>query len=280
MSVIRLLLSLFFVIISAGVSFSQTVNTDSLIADIVEVGEVHHERIGRAGSLSEQYQRYKKLSGSLSLEDLLQLTKHKNAAVRVYASWALIDHKKPDITGVFKDFLNDTSQVLSFSNCIKSRAPVSSEMYHRYWNGLKRSKAKDQTLITMDSLIIFASDSDWLLKYRAFNNRVYPASYLPRIEALAFREIDIQAINYLYELDLKRYSKRLESALMAHLQKTEFRTRGLTPYYEVVEQLLKFQNADLLPTIKEKLVKDKFWEHRRKQFQNLFAKYGYPNLFD
>jgi len=66
-----------------------TAKTEVLAFHIANVNEVHGPAIGFAGTKSKQFERFEELSRHASISELVTLTGHGNAAVRVYAYWAL-----------------------------------------------------------------------------------------------------------------------------------------------------------------------------------------------
>ena len=83
------------------------------------------ETIGIANAKSKQFARYQQLVAKASEEQLLELTAHTNAVVRLYAYQALrakgISLSK-DLQQKFKD---DSTSVQSMQGCVINKYPVS-----------------------------------------------------------------------------------------------------------------------------------------------------------
>lgn len=63
--------------------------------------------------------------------------------------------------------------------------------------------------------------------------------------------------------------EKLKPSLIKYLQTTDFKNVGVTPYYQVIEELLKYNDEEIEQIIVEKLRKDKHWEFERQRFVNL-----------
>lgn len=257
-------------IVSITTACGQTV--DKIVQEIAKINEVQSEHVGFAGQPSENYQNFEKLKEKADIPTLLQLTENKNPVVSCYASWALIDKEYSDLATIFTKYLNSNKSVATFSGCIKSEDNLSSEFYHRLWNKTTDKKT-NQTLVILDSLIIYHDNPDWLLLTRALENRVYPKSYNQRIATLAFDKGYKEAIFYLSNWYKAEYNDQLRQALVKYLKNTEFKDVGTTPYYETVTELLKFNDDNIQEIVIEKLKNDRHWEFDKEKFKFLLDQY-------
>ena len=254
--------------ILSGFSYSQSV--DEIVKRFVSTNEVQYEHIGFGSTNSKLYQDYLTFTKLADNKELIKLTNHNNAVVRCYAGWALIDRKYSRLDSIYQSFLNNDAEVTTYSIDIKDNDKISSEFYHRYWNSLDfKDKAKDSVLFKLDSLTLYNSKSDWLLILRALENRIYPKSYNKQIEYLAFEKNNRDAIFYLSNWYKAEYVDKLKPALIKYLQTTDFKDVGTTPYYQVIEELLKLKDEEIEQIIVEKLRKDKHWEFDKQRFVNL-----------
>lgn len=261
-------------------SLIETVKGQRTIGDLNDIlnrirtiNEVQDEHIGFAGAESENFKNYLNLKSKANIAELINLTDDTNSVVACYASWALIDKSYNDLPSVFIKFFNNDKYVSTFSGCIKSSDLLSSEFYHRYWNRVSE-KANDKTLFTLDSLVLFSDKSYWLLTVRALKNRVYPTTFNKRIEYLAFTKANIDAIAYLKNLNNKTYDEQIKQALVKYLQQTNFSGVGVTPYFETVNDILKYDNDKLKSVVLTKLKTDKFWENDEEHFLKMLKQYG------
>jgi hypothetical protein len=245
---------------------------DNIVRKIADLNEVQYEHVGIAGQPSENYQNFEKLKEKADIPTLLELTENKNPVVSCYASWALIDKEYSDLATIFSKYLNSDKSVATFSGCIKSEDNLSSEFYHRFWNKTT-DKRTNQTLVKLDSLILYNDNPYWLLLTRTLENRVYPKSYNQRIAILAFDKGYKEAIFYLSNWYKAEYNDQLRHALVKYLKNTNFKDVGTTPYYETVAELLKFNDEKIKETVIEKLKKDRHWEYDKEKFKFLLDQY-------
>lgn len=101
-----------------------TSDVEMLVFQIANHNSVEEAFVGFAGTKSRQYSRYKKLSEVASTEELVALTSHNKAQVRVYAYWALSSRKDVDIEEITKKMKNDNESVEYMSGCIISTVSV------------------------------------------------------------------------------------------------------------------------------------------------------------
>lgn len=261
---------IFTLVVSITTAYGQTVN--KIVRKIAKINEVQSEHVGFVGQPSENYQNFKKLKEKADIQTLLQLTENKNPVVSCYASWGLIDKEYSDLAAIFSKYLNSDKSVATFSGCIKSEDNLSSEFYHRFWNKITDKKT-NQTLIKLDSLIIYHDKPYWILLTRALENRVHPKSYNPRIATLAFDKRYKEAIFYLSNWYKAQNNDPHRQALVKYLISTNFKDVGTTPYYESVAELLKFNDENLKEIVIEKLKNDRHWENDKQKFIFLLDQY-------
>lgn len=264
----RHIITLFFALCINGYIYSQSV--DEIVNRLVATNEVQYEDVGFDSHNSKIYQDFLTLTKIAEIKELVKLIDHKNAVVRCYAGWGLIDRKYSRLDSIYLSFLNNDAEVSTYSIDIKDRVKISSEFYHRYWSSLDfKQKATDPVLIKLDSLSLYNANTDWLLISRALENRIYQRTYNKHIEYLAFNKLNIDAIFYLSNWYKAEYIERLKPVLIQYLQTTNFKTVGVTPYYHVVEELLKYKDEEINQKIVERLRKDKHWEFEKARFINL-----------
>ena len=264
----RQVFTLIYFLILSVFSYSQSV--DEIIKRFISTNEVQYEYIGFGSAKSKLYQDYLTLTKIADNNELIKLTNNNNGVVRCYAGWALIDRKYLRLDSIYQSFLNNDVEVTTYSIDIKYNDNISSEFYHRYWNSVDfEDKAKDSVLFKLDSLTLYYTNSDWLLIQRALDNRIYPKSYNKQIEFLAFEKNNRQAVFYLSNWYKAYYVEKLKPTLINYLQTTDFKNVEITPYYQVIEELLKYKDEEIEPIIVKKLRKDKHWEFERQRFVNL-----------
>ncbi len=143
------------------------------MSKIASVNELHFRHIGIGFEDSDQFARYEKLSASSTTKELLPLARHQNLVVRCYAAWALVDKKYEDLDALFREFLDEKEEVIVYSVCLKDSDPISSVLYHRYFNSVETPKKEtDPLLIRLDNIILNNfPKADRLLIHRALENR-------------------------------------------------------------------------------------------------------------
>jgi hypothetical protein len=252
---------------------SQTVN--EIINTFISTNEVQYEYIGHGSVKSPAYQNFLLLKKTAGTDKLIELTNHNNPVVRCYAGWALIDNKYSELPTVFKSFLDNDSEVTTFTLDMKDKDKISVEFYHRYWNSveiLKRSS--DLLLLKLDSIALYHPKSEWLLILRALDNRIYPKKYDRQIEFLAFNKCNRDALFYLSNWYKAKYVDRLKKGFTDYLQKTEFKKVGVTQYFQIVSELLKFKDESIDSLILNKLRHDKHWQFQKQRFIDLLQDYS------
>ncbi len=246
---------------------------DSLINEIVKVEEVHFSAVGVGGVLSEQYKRYLTLRENFSVEELVCLLENKSPVIRLYAAWALADKKYSNLDAVFQKFLSQDKKVNIFMGCVKDKVNISHILYYRYWTSLKlEEKENDTILFKLDSIILIKSKT-YLLSY-SLNNRLFPRSFNPMIENLAFKRLNFEALFYLSNWYREQYKEKLRKAFVKVLVKTKFSRISSSIYYQIISELLKVGNSKTKCIIVSKLKKDRTWEREEKKFRKLLNSYA------
>jgi len=245
--------------------FSQSI--EEIVNCFILRNEVDYEYIRAGGSV---YPKFLLLQKSATTDQLIELTHHNNDVVRCYAGWALIDNKYPNLPRVFSSFL-DKDGVVDTRN-IDQVYPdqISSLFYHRYWNLVDdKVKSSDSLLFILDSIALYNSNSCWLIISRALDNRIYPKPFRNQIEYLAFKKHNLDALFYLSNWYKAEYYEKLKPGLTEYLLKTEFKKVGVTQYYQVVNELFKYNDSKIDSIIVNKLRSDKHWQFEKQRFIDL-----------
>ncbi|MFT4876172.1 MAG: hypothetical protein ACI8ZQ_001629 [Bacteroidia bacterium] len=260
------------IVFIASITSSCGQTVDETVKEIAAINEVQSEHIGYSGQLSDNYMNFEILKKNADTKTLLNLIDHKNSVVSCYASWALIDQDYLDLPSIFSKYLYSDKTINTFSGCIKSEDNLSSEFYHRFWNKTD-NKETNKSLITIDSLIIYHNQPNWLLLLRALENRAYPKTYNERIATLAFEKGYKEAISYLSNWYKAEYKEEIRKALLKYLKKTNFTDIGTIPYYDTVADLLKFNDNEIKQIVIKKLKTDRHWEYDKEKFKFLLDEY-------
>jgi len=279
--------------LTISLCFSQT--KEQLIDSIIKVNRVESDCVGIGCMVSTQYARFQKLKKKLSEKELIELSKHKNPTIRAYASIELIQSDKGNVPELLSTELRKNETVETFEGCIMDVEPISSIIYHEYWNkirieasgkikgnnyeqdlAMQKTLATDLTMEKLDSVIIY-SDKEvyWLLYNRTFENRKYKDSYLPRIEELAFNKNNSYAFEYLRKHYQTKYSKKIENYLTTDFPKAKFQTENEVFYlHSFIEILLENKNEEFKKVAINKLRTDEAWKDRKGWFNSTLKKHG------
>jgi len=255
------------------ICYSQTSNMQAslkgIIARIRTVNAVQSEHVGLSGR-GENYTNFLQLKKLATIDDLIKLLDHPNNVVACYAAMALADTAYPGLKTVLSKFIDDKRPVKVNRGCLAFSEDVSTELYLEYWNSLSVTEMKtDKMLMELDSVVLYSENVDWLLVYKALENRIYSDEYKSQIEALAFEKHNTSAINYLYNWYRAEYAEQLKHVLLQRLRKTNFVNEGVGEYYKNVSQLFSFKSLEIKKAIINKMKKDRFWENEKDRFKYL-----------
>jgi len=101
-----------------------TPEIEELVAAIAEGDRVESSHIYFGAEPSSQWQRYEKLTELATVEQLIALTDHKNAAVRCYAFQGLASKRSDRVFDVLLKHLTDNEIVDTQDGCIGMSTPV------------------------------------------------------------------------------------------------------------------------------------------------------------
>ncbi|MCH2032291.1 MAG: hypothetical protein MK202_02130 [Tenacibaculum sp.] len=251
--------------------------------------------IGYGCMPSSQYKRFKKLKQKLPDKELSELLKHENPTIRTYTYIEFIQSGKGNVPEMLSTELQKNEMVETFEGCIMDVEPVSSIIYHEYWNkirieasrkvkgnnyeqdlAMKKALATDLTMEKLDSVIIYSKkEVYWLLYDRTFKNRKHKESYLPRIRELAFKESNAYAFDYLKKHYNSKYSNELENYLKNDFPNAKFKTENEVFYLHLfIKILLKSKNDDFKKIAIEKLKTNQTWKKHKGWFNTTLKKHG------
>jgi len=279
--------------LTISLCFSQT--KEQLIDSIIKFNRLESDCVGIGCMVSPQFTRFQKLKKKLSDKELIELSKHENPTIRTYASKELIQSGKGNAPELLTTELQRNEKVETFEGCIMDVEPISSIIYHEYWNkirlevsrkiggnnyeqdlAMQKAIATDLTMEKLDSVIIYSDkDIDWLIYDRAFENRKYKKSYLPRIEELAFNKNNSYAFDYLKKYYSTEYTSKLDNYLRTDFPKAKFQTENEVFYlHSFIETLLESNNEEFKKIAISKLRTNEVWKERKGWFNTTLKKHG------
>jgi len=256
------LLSILFSL-TIGLCFSQT--KEELMDSIIKVNRVESDCVGFGCAVSQQYTRFQELKKKLSDKELTDLSKHENPTIRTYASIELIQSNKGNVSRLLSAELLKNEMVETFDGCLMGIDPISSIIYHEYWNkiriatlgktkgnnyeqelAMQRRLSTDSKLEELDSIVIHSNkEVYWLLYMRAFENRKHKNSYLKKIEELAFAKNNFYAFEYLNKHYPTEYEEETKNYLASEFPKAEFQTENEIFYlHSFIKALLEAENEN------------------------------------
>lgn len=279
--------------LTISLCFSQS--KEQLIDSIIKVNRVESDCVGIGCMVSPQFTRFQELKKKLSDRELTELSKHKNPTIRTYASMELIQSGKGNVPELLSTELQKNEMVETFEGCIIDVEPISSIIYHEYWNkirieasqkvkgnnyeqdlAMKKALATDLIMEKLDSIIIYSNkEIYWLLYDRTFQNRKHKDSYLPRIEELAFDKNNSYAFEYLAKFYQSEYSEKLDNYLTTDFPKAKFQTENEVFYlHAFIETLLERKNEEFKNIAINKLRTDQIWKEHKGWFNTTLKKHG------
>jgi len=175
----------------------------NLVQKIEKYNELQSEHVGIGGQTTEQYRNFEKLKNKATINELLELLKHKNSVVKGYTSWALADKKYSKLSNIFTEFLRTGETATMQDGCIVSTDELAREFYHRVLYQHFENKLTEQDSLffqsqikQLDSVILYGKYKTDLMSKALENNNGNPKTY-ERIKFLALNEKNIEAIEAL-----------------------------------------------------------------------------------
>ena len=92
-------------------------NVLSIAKEIANYNSIEESAIGVAGSKGSQYIRFEELMKEANENELIELTKHPNPAVRGYAFWGLAHLKSSQLEKIIDQHIDDKEKIEYVSGC-------------------------------------------------------------------------------------------------------------------------------------------------------------------
>jgi len=275
--------------IISNLSFAQT--KQEIISRIIEVNSLDdwdgilNPNLDKNGlSNDNNYYNFEKLKKIISPEELVELGKHKNQVLKLYAINELIieDNK---IFNIKKEILNAITKkkmVQTHSGCIVDRELTYSIIYHNYWNHVKAKASKPPyetdnkkreliylKAINEDHLLreinseILKTDKDlyWLIYDRMFEIEKYNNHLKNNIINLLYKYNNSYAFEYLNKNYPKEFKDIYNEYFNKYFSKSAFDDVNQTFYlYNLTQFAFENNNEDMKRRILEKLKNTNGWE--------------------
>ncbi len=122
---------------------------DTIINEIAKNNSIEGKYIGFGFKISKQYLRGELLYKKATVQQLIELTNHKNPAVRIYAFEALAKNKYLNYKDILDDHKNDKSVIRFQEGCVSWNATVKELLY-----GISKRELNhvDSTYLTCDEI--------------------------------------------------------------------------------------------------------------------------------
>lgn len=226
----------------------------SVVLNISKINGYENGVLAKGQIKAANFENFKELKSLASTKDLVLLTKNKNNVVALYSAIALSEANYSDIHKVFLDFLkNRKSKVETQNGCVISKEIIAVAFYKNY---LFSEKKEEKLLRKLDSLVLYNTSEEELLRY-AFKNRLYPSHFKKQIEKLAFVDKNKDAIIYLSNWYKADYNQKLQLEFKSLLNKDSLNYYQFETY---IRELVRFNNISNNDFIKKTLKKDTVWK--------------------
>lgn len=226
----------------------------SVVLNISKINGYENGVLAKGQIRAANFENFKELKSLASTKDLVLLTKNKNNVVALYSAIALSEANYSDIHKVFLDFLkNRKSKVETQNGCVISKEIIAVAFYKNY---LFSEKKEEKLLRKLDSLVLYNTSEEELLRY-AFKNRLYPSHFKKQIEKLAFVDKNKDAIIYLSNWYKADYNQKLQLEFKSLLNKDSLNYYQFETY---IRELVRFNNISNNDFIKKTLKKDTVWK--------------------
>lgn len=226
----------------------------SVVLNISKINGYENGVLAKGQIKAANFENFKELKSLASTKDLVLLTKNKNNVVALYSAIALSEANYSDIDKVFLDFLkNRKSKVETQNGCVIGEEIIAVAFYKNY---LFSEKKEEKLLRKLDSLVLYNTSEEELLRY-AFKNRLYPSHFKKQIEKLAFVDKNKDAIIYLSNWYRADYNQKLQLEFKSLLNKDSLNYYQFETY---IRELVRFNNISNNDFIKKTLKKDTVWK--------------------
>ncbi len=226
----------------------------SVVLNISKINGYENGVLAKGQIKAANFENFKELKSLASTKDLVLLTKNKNNVVALYSAIALSEANYSDIDKVFLDFLkNRKSKVETQNGCVIGEEIIAVAFYKNY---LFSEKKEEKLLRKLDSLVLYNTSEEELLRY-AFKNRLYPSHFKKQIEKLAFVDKNKDAIIYLSNWYRADYNQKLQLEFKNLLNKDSLNYYQFETY---IRELVRFNNISNNDFILKTLKKDTVWK--------------------
>ncbi len=216
----------------------------NIVQKIEKYNELESEHVGYAGITTDQYRNFEKLRDKATIDELLELLKHRNSVVKGYSGWALADKMYSNLADILAEFLRTGEAATTQHGCIISKGDLATEFYNRvYYQHFNNLSVNDSLffqsqILQLDSVILYLNKDTRLLYTALENNNGNPKTY-DRIKVLAEKKNNSKAL-----VALSKYEKQIDIPYLIRQGKTAFLAISVFPDNAFWNFLLDYQTKE------------------------------------
>lgn len=298
---------LLIILIATISSFSFAQTKEKIISKIIKVNSldgwdgIENPNLDKNGlSDDSNYYNFEKLKKIISSNELIELSKHKNQVLRLYAIGELMDdeNKAINIKNEILNAINHKKIIQTHSGCIVDRELTYSIIYHNYWNRVrgkaskpsyetdeKKRKLLDLKAVNEDLLLrdinseILKYDEDlyWLIYDTMFEIEKYDDHLKNNIINLLYKYNNSYAFQYLKKSYPEDFDRIYLDYFNNYFSKAKFSDINQTFYlYNLTQYAFENNIEDMKKRILQKLRTTNGWEKQLSgSFETqIFTKYN------
>jgi hypothetical protein len=186
-----------------------------IINEIADENVYKSSAVGYSGTRPEQWNRFQRIKSIASEHELIQLTNHKNTAVRSYAFKALVERKSDSTFNILLKHLYDTAQLETLQGCLGSHQTVG-DFFLNIVNPPYVNRNSDELSKSnrekIDSILFYDENIMLRAKLNLISNLPLKEKYYNRI-----REIYLNGLDPLVLVALAKYQNNEDKGLIIDL---------------------------------------------------------------
>lgn len=221
--------------------------TAQIVAKIETVNELMGSAVYYAGVRPPQYDNFSELKKNATLDELTELTKHRNGVVRCYAFWALSYNIPGSLLSIVMNHIDDTTTVKTQFGCIGSREKVGDFFINVVTPDcidINSKKLTPSEYEYLDSFLVYTPNTLYA-KEKAIGRAKLNESFYVRVRELVLKENNQSAL-----VSLAKYKREQDIPLILNNKLKKEKHNQLFFTYKAITE---FPNAAFLPFLKTSL---------------------------
>ena len=236
-----------------------------IVEEIEEINMVGGSAVGEAGRKPKQYQNFENLREKANIKELIELTMHPNAVVRVYGFWGLLYTDYSDFYSIVKNHISDNEYVHTQFGCIASQMKVGDFFIELVTPGRidsNSSKLNQTDLAQLDSTLIYESNN-LSNKHSAINRAKKSEKLYPRLRFLAVNQKNQSAL-----VAIAKFKKEQDvEIILKNRSKSKSDEGG---YFYTYKAISKFPHPSFFPLLEANLAKTLDNTHYSNEWRQLY----------